>query len=169
METSQEKNKRNIKIITWVIIVISSLSLLASLSSLIGSLFMNTAQNRIYSSAANAKMNMNLVYVLIMNSIQFLLSAFLLISAIFALQFKEYWRGKIILGLILSIVYLLIAPIINFYYPPVEFQNQEVQNLSSNVKMLMLYTSYFYSIVVSIFFIISIFRYSNKNIKILFE
>lgn len=169
METSQEKNKRNIKIITWVIIVISSLSLIASLSSLIGSLFMNTAQNRIYSSAANAKMNMNLVYVLIMNSIQFLLSAFLLISAIFALQFKEYWRGKIILVLILSIVYLLIAPIINFYYPPVEFQNQEVQNISSNVKMLMLYTSYFYSIVISIFFIISIFRYSNKNIKILFE
>ena len=166
METSQEKNKRNIKIITWVIIVISSLSLLASLSGLIGSLFMNATQN---SSAANAKMNMNLVYVLIMNSIQFLLSAFLLISAIFALQFKEYWRGKIILGLILSIVYLLIAPIINFYYPPVEFQNQGVQNVYSNVKMLMLYTSYFYSIVISIFFIISIFRYSNKNIKILFE
>jgi len=164
-----EKNRKTIKVISWVILIAAAISVLSSMLGLMSTPFINSMQN---SKLFHNKIEMNITAIILLNLTKMLISIFILLSAIFVLQYKEMWRRQIITGLILAIAYLMISPVISYYnYPTFHFPidpNMPAGFLES-AKLMSIIFSYFWSVAWSVFFIIAILKYRKEEIKLLFK
>ncbi len=174
METlvNQEKNQKTVRVFTWILIIIASLSILSGLAGIIGSYFLNSAQEYFQTMPGKAAFTLNMTPIIIINSIKILISIFILLSAIFVLQYKETWRKQIIIGLMLAIAYLLVSPLVNyfdllqFHYTGTGNISQQMQDMAKTASLIF---SYGWSVIFSVFFIVAIVKYNNKDIKLLFK
>ncbi len=166
-----EKTQKNIKILTWILIIGSALILLSALFIFGG------YSNMIYLQSATKNfdppININFTLYFILNAIKLLLSIVIFLSAIFVLKYKDNWRKILVYTLSAAILYLLISPIVNYlYFPmldlvaPTEGTAQVMLNMA---KTSMLIFSYIWSFVFIAFFIYAIKRMTNMEVLKLFS
>lgn len=166
----QEKNRKVIKIFSWILIIISTIVLLGDLSASNGLSAMITLQSITKKFDPPVQINFTLYFT--QYAVGLLLCVVIFISATFVLKFRERWRKVLVYGLITAIIFLMISPIINYYnYPVVKVASPSSipKHWIYLSKASILIRSYFWSIVLSAFFIVVIMRFSKKEVTLLFN
>lgn len=165
-----EKTQKNIKILTWVLIIGSGMILLSALFILGGYSNMIYLQSRTKSFNPPVQINFSLYFVL--NAIKLLLSIVIFLFAIFVLKYKDNWRKVLVYTLTTAVLYLLVSPIVNYLYFPMQDlvspkgMEKEMLNMA---KSSMLIFSYIWSFVFIAFFIYVIKRMTNMEVVKLFS
>jgi len=170
METSvsQEKNQQLVKTFSWILIAISVFVLLGSLLFHRGYSSIITLQG--ITKNFDPPIGINFTLYFIQNAIELLLCIIVYISATFVLKYDDTWRKILLYGLIASIIFLLISPIINYYnMPTLTIKQPGGVSYISISKTTALIWSYAWSIIFSAFFIFVIVKFSKKEIKQLFK
>jgi len=168
--TQFDKEKKHVTILSWILIIGSALILLKTLLLINGYSSMIKLQSA--TNDFNPPVQINFTLYFISNAIELLLSIIVFVAAVFVLQYKNLWRKVLITGLIASIVFLLVSPIINFsafQFPHMVMMKGMDRMMLSSVKTSMLIWSYFWSIVMTIFFIFVIKTLSKKEVQKLFQ
>ncbi len=169
---TKDKNQKTVRVFTWILIIITSISVLAGISGIIGAYIINSAQEYFQSMPGKAAFALNLTPINILNSIKIFISLYVLLSAVFVLNFKEVWRKQIITALILAIVYLIASPLVS-YFDLLNIHLPDAENIPTRIqdtaKMASLIFSYGWSVVFSTFFVVAIVKYNNAGIKLLFK
>ncbi len=163
------KNQKTVKTFTWIILIASGLVFVAAMFGMFTSSFLNSimASTKIASSV-----HLNATAILILDFWRMLISGYIILSAVFVLQYREVWRRQIIAGLILAILYMIISPIVTYYsFPQINFAGSDsmqagIMDAAKTAGMLF---QYFWAVAWSVFFIVAIFKYNNKEIKELFS
>lgn len=125
MENSltQTKNQKVVKILSWILIVISAFYLIQTFSGFMMLIQANITKN------FTKPVEINYSQFLITYSIALLIYVLILVSAVYVLKHKELWRKVLIYSLIFLILSLLISPIINYNYSPtVKLQVENVND-----------------------------------------
>ena len=169
------KNQKSVKIFSWIIIIASGLALFSGISGLVSSSFANSILGDFNMSSNKVNMHINEIPGIIMNLIKILICALIVLSAIFVLQYREIWRKRLLIGLILAIIYMMISPLISYLnFPRIHFSNfgnmpANVGNMEELVKTMTLMFGYLWSIAWSVFFIITIVKFNKSEIKLMFK
>ncbi len=112
---NQQKNQKFVKTIAWILIVLSALVLLKSVFSL---QFLSTLVTvKGITKNFNPPVELNFAPSIIQSLIELLLCVIVFVSAAYVLKFKKVWKQILIYGLIASIIFLFVSPIINYYNP----------------------------------------------------
>ena len=168
--SQEEKNKELVKILSWILIVISALVLLGSIFLLRGYSAMITMQSITKNFDPPVEINFTLYFI--QNAIKLLLCAVVFVSAAYVLVFRNFWRKILFYGLIASVIFLIVSPIIDYYnlptitinlMPGVEREKMYVSKTS------LLIWSYAWSIIFSAFFVYVILKLSREEVKLLFK
>lgn len=155
----QNNNRDTIKVFSWILIVISTIGLLSSLFVSNGYSSMITMQS--ITKNFDPPIGINFTLYFIQNAVGILLCVVVFISAAFVLKYNNRWRKMLVYGLIISIIFLMISPIINYY---------NIDNVLVGVnKIQRLIGYYFLSIILSAFFIYVIIKLSKQEVKLLFK
>lgn len=166
----KNKEQKTVKIFSWILIAGSVFVFLKVLLVLNGYAGMINMQQMSKNFDPPIQMNFTLYFVL--NGIELLLNILIFISAVFVLKYSDLWRRILIYALIFAILYLLISPILSYnnfmMRDTIMIKGMEKEMLKS-VKSSLLIWSYFWSVVISIFFFVVIKKFSNKKTKELFE
>ena len=171
METSyvQAKNQRTVKTFAWILIAISVLLLLRSIFTLqsISAIIMMKDLTREF----NPPVDINYTPYFIEHAIELLLCIVVFVSATFVLKFENLWRSVLVYGLTVSIIFLLISPLVDYYnlapwnIAPMTSIDRKIMNVA---KISMLIWSYTWSIIFSAFFTVVIVKLSKEEVKSLF-
>jgi len=164
------KEQKYVKIFVWILIVGSVLIFLKALLALNGYAGMINMQQLSKNFDPPIQMNFTLYFVL--SGIELLLSIIIFVSAVFVLKYSDLWRKVLIYGLILSVLYLVISPIIyynNFLMRDTIMLRGMEKNMLSLAKSSFLIWSYFWSVVISIFLVVVIKKLSDQKTKELFK
>jgi hypothetical protein len=103
----------------------------------------------------------NFTLYFIQNAVELLLCVVVYVSAVYVLKFNNVWRQVLIYGLITSIIFLIMSPIITYY---------NVHSIIEGFpKISRLIWSYIWSIIFSAFFIFVIMKLSKEEVKLLFK
>jgi hypothetical protein len=167
-----EKNQKTVKVFTWILLVASALVFLSAISGLFSSPFVNSFLKGLNTQSFKMDIHINQTPYIILASFKLVISAYILISAIFVLQYKEVWRKQIIIGIILAALYMLTSPLINYInFPQIHFHNTERLpiNMMDTARTMSLVIGYLWSIAWSVFFIVAITKYNKREIKLLFS
>ena len=167
-----EKNKKIVKVFTWILLVASALVCFSAISGLFTSSFANSFLNNFNRQSFKIDIHINQTPYIILASFKMVISAYILLSAIFVLQYKEVWRKQIIIGIILATLYMLTSPLINYInFPQVHIQNTEKLpiNIMDAARTMSLIIGYLWSIAWTVFFIIAIVKYNKTETKLLFS
>lgn len=174
METSiqEEKNKKSVKTLSWALIGFSVFVLLKSFYSFFGYLMISKMQNlpQYLNSPQTIKINLN--FYIIQNVIEFLLAIVILISSLFVLKYKRFWKTVLIYGLSISIIYLLVYPVFafnNFQMIAAGLNDFHSKEFIGAFKTTILIWYYALSVIISVFFIFVIKKFSKNEIKLLFN
>ncbi len=172
METSyvQAKNQRTVKTFAWILIAISVLLLLRSIFTLQSISAIITIKD--LTRKFNPPMDINYTPYFIEHAIELLLCIVVFVSATFVLKFENLWRSVLVYGLTVSIIFLLISPLVDYYnlapwnIAPMTSIDRKIMNVA---KISMLIWSYTWSIIFSAFFAVVILKLSKREVKSLFE
>lgn len=170
VEVLQEKNQKFVKILAWILIVLSALVLLKSIFALQGYSAMITMQS--ITKNFNPPIGINFTLYFIQSAIELLICVVIFVSATYVLKFRNQWRKMLLYGLIASIIFLLVSPIINYYNMPnvsVKMPGINENEMMSVAKTTILVWSYTWSIIISALFIYVIMKLSKEEIKLLFN
>lgn len=166
----QNKEQKTVKIFSWILIAGSLFVFLKVLLVLNGYAGMINMQQITKNFDPPIQMNFTLYFVL--SGIELLLNILIFISAVFVLKYSDLWRRILIYALIFAILYLLISPILSYnnfmMRDTLMIKGMEKEMLKSAKSSLLIW-SYFWSVVISIFFFVVIKKFSNKKTKELFE
>lgn len=113
---NEEKNKKFVRIIAWILIIVSVLVLLGRLAVTQGYRAMIEMQGLTKNFDPPFSMNFTIYYI--QSAVEIILSTLVFISSTYLLQYKEKFRQLLIYSLITAIAYLLIYPIINYFNFP---------------------------------------------------
>jgi len=164
---NEEKNQKVVKVFSWILIVLSTLVLLRNL-------FLSQA----YSSAIiiqsttrkfDPPLGVNFTLYFIQHAVEFLLCIVVFVSATFVLKYKNLWRNVLLYGLIISIIFLMISPIINYYNIPGYVESIGGGGYINVSRTSILIKSFAWSIIISAFFIVVILKLSKEEVKLLFR
>ena len=166
----QAKNQRTVKTFAWILIAISVLLLLRSIFTLqsISAIIMMKDLTREF----NPPVDINYTPYFIEHAIELLLCIVVFVSATFVLKFENLWRNVLVFGLTVSIIFLLISPLVDYYnlapwgIEPMTSIDKRIMNVT---KTSMLIWSYTWSMIFSIFFTVVIAKLTKKEVKSLFE
>jgi len=164
-----EKTQKNIKILTWILLVGSGLILLSSLFMVVG--FTNMIHLQNLTKDFNPPVHINYTSYFILNAIKLLLSILIFLSSIFVLKYNDNWRKVLVYTLLASILYLLVSPIVHYVYFPMQDlaspkgMEGEMVNMA---RTSMLAFSYILSFVLIAFVVYTIKRLTNKEVLKLF-
>jgi len=164
-----EKTQKNIKILTWILLVGAGLILLSSLFMVVGFTNMIHLQNLTKNFDPPVQINYTMYFIL--NAIKLLLSILIFLSSIFVLKYNDNWRKVLVYTLLASILYLLISPMVNYVYFPIQDLvppkglEGEMVNMA---RTSMLAFSYILSFVIIAFFVYAIKKMTNKEVLKLF-
>ncbi|MCL6100534.1 MAG: hypothetical protein M1391_18405 [Bacteroidetes bacterium] len=171
MEASyvQAKNQRTVKTFAWILIAISVLLLLRSIFTLqsVSAIIMIKDLTRKF----NPPMDINYTPYFIEHAIELLLCIVVFVAATFVLKFENLWRNVLVYGLTVSIIFLLISPLVDYYnlapwgIEPMTSIDKRIMNIT---KTSMLIWSYTWSIIFSAFFTVVIIKLSKKEVRSLF-
>jgi len=166
----QQKNQQLVKVLSWVLIVLSALVLLRSVFTLQS--LSTMVKMKGITKSFNPPVELNFAPHIIQSSIEFLLCVVIFVSATYVLKFRKVWKQILIYGLIASIIFLIVSPLINYYNPTflkIESINGAEREMMNVVTRSMLMWSYTWSILFSILFVYIILKLSREEIKILFK
>jgi len=173
--TPIEKTQKNIKILTWILLVGSGLILLWSLFMSVG--FINMIHLKNITKNFDPPIQINFTLYFILTAIKLLLSILIFLSSIFVLKYNDNWRKVLIYVLFAAILFLLIAPIVNYFNFPMQnfvapkgmgkemLMEKEMLNMA---KSSMLIFSYILSFVIIAFNVYAIKKMTNKEVVKLF-
>ena len=167
-----QKNQKTVKIFTWIILVASALVFFSAVLNLFSSSFVGSFLEGIMMRSKGIDIRYNETPYIILASLKLIISAYIILSAVFVLQYKEIWRKQIIVGIILAILYMLVSPLIYYYnFPQIHITTSDdsEMNVIAIVRKMALVWGYFWSIAWSIFFIVSIVKYNKREVKLLFS
>lgn len=119
---------------------------------------------------SSIKINYNLYFI--QSVFELLLFTLILISSIFVLKSRNKWRKALIYGLIVSTVFLIVSPIINYMnFPMVNIKMMDINEskMMNIAKTSILIWSFTRSVIISVFFIYVIIKMSKEEIKLLFN
>jgi len=103
----------------------------------------------------------NFALYFVQNAVGIILCVVVFVSAAFVLKYNNRWRKVLVYELIVSTIFLMISPIINYY---------NIDNIIVGVnKIQRLIGYYFLSISLSAFFITVIIKLSKEEVKLLFK
>ena len=166
----QQKNQKSVTVLSWVLIILSALVLIRSVIPLQSLSYMVTIKG--ITKDFNPPVELNFAPFIIQNAIELILNAIIFVSAVFVLKFRNVWRQILIYTLIASIIFLLLSPLSNYFYPTflkAEAINSAQKELIDAVKESMLIRSYIWTAFISILFIYAIRKLTREEIKILFR
>lgn len=167
---NQQKNQKFVKTIAWILIVLSALVLLRSVFSLQFLSTMVTVKG--ITKNFDPPVELNFAPSIFQSIIEFLLCVIVFVSAAYVLKFKKLWKQILIYGLIASILYLFVYPIINYYNPTfliIDSISGPEKEMLISMKGSLLMWSYTWSVIISGFFIYTIIKLSKEEIKLLFN
>ncbi len=161
METlaSHETIGKNVRILSWGLIVVSVFLLLRGFIFLPS--FTSVVNLQLATRNFIPPLEINYTLYFIQAGIEFLLCILVFISATYLLKYRNLWRKTLIYLLIVGIIFFMVSPIITYY-------NIDIVRFGvvANTKLLW---SYLLSIVISIYFIVTIVRLSKEEVKLLFK
>jgi hypothetical protein len=166
----QQKNQKLVKVLSWVLIVLSALVLIRSVFTLQSLSTVVTIKG--ITKNFNPPVELNFAPFIIQSAIEILLCVVIFVSATYVLKFRKVWKQILIYSLIASIIFLIVSPLINYFNPTflkVDGFNSAEKEMMNIVKGARLMWSYTWSILFSIFFVYVILKLSREEIKILFK
>ena len=173
METlvSQEKNQKLVKVLSWILIIITTLLIVRNIFGLFFYSYIIKQLSHYPDSPSHAA-TINYAIFLIENAIELVICSVLFVSSIFVLKFSNTWRKVIVYGLITAIIYLIVFPLINYYNSqsllsiPNKTFGKEIFSVSLTSLLI---RSYAISILLFGFFAFLIAKLSKNEIKLLFK
>ncbi|MEW6654748.1 MAG: hypothetical protein AB1394_14950, partial [Bacteroidota bacterium] len=120
----------------------------------------------------NPPVEINFILYFIQSATELLLCIIVFVAATFVLKYKNLWRKVLVYGLIASILFLMVSPLVNYYnFLPVSIKIPGINenSMMSVAKTSILVWSYTWSIIISAFFIYIIMKLSKEEIKLLFK
>ncbi len=167
--TVEEKNRKLVKTIGWILISISVLVLLKN------SVFPSEYSDRIIQMkmAKNFDPPVRTDYTIffLLRGVEVILCLEIYLFAAFVLTFNKTSRKVLIYFLSAAIIYLAIYPLVYYYFPPidVELYNERDQTIVNELRKSKLIWSYVWSILLTTFFIYAIRTLLKKEIELLFK
>lgn len=167
--TVEEKNRKLVKTIGWILILISILVLLKN------SVFQSEYSDRLtqmkISENFNPPANIDYTIFFIQRGIEIIFCLAIYLSAAYVLKLNKTFRRALIYLLSAAIIYLVIYPLVNYYFPPinVELYNERDQTIINELRKSKLIWSYVWSILLTTFFIYAIRTLLKKEIELLFK
>ncbi|MDF1612672.1 hypothetical protein [Stygiobacter electus] len=170
IEATKEKNLKLVKVLSWILIILSAFFILRSFASLRGYIAMINMESITKNFNSSIKINYNLYFI--QSVFELLLFTLILISSIFVLKSRNKWRKALIYGLIVSTVFFIVSPIINYMnFPMVNIKMMDINEskMMNIAKTSILIWSFTRSVIISVFFIYVIIKMSKEEIKLLFN
>jgi hypothetical protein len=167
--TVDEKNKKLIKTIGWILILISVFVLLKN------SVFPSEYSDRLtqikISENLDPPVRTDYTIFFLQRGLEVILCLAIYLSAVFVLKFNKTSLKMLIFFLSTAIIYLVIYPLVNYYFLPidVELYNVKDQAIVNELRKSKLIWSYIWSVLLSAFFIYTIRVLSKTEIKLLFK
>lgn len=170
-ETVQSEKKKGIQILSWVLIIISVIGLLRNTlysfgySEMVHMLSLSKKYN------PPLEFNFNLYLFVIQTLIGVILNVAVIVSAIFIMKYKNIWRRVLIYSLILSTIFLLIVPIVEYINWPLfeSYLFNQQQHVVETFRTSKLIGSYVWSITLSTILIFITLRLFNPKFKAIFN
>lgn len=155
----EKKNQELVKILSWILIIISTLVLLRSIFFSHGYSSMITMN--LVTKNFDPPLGINFTLYFVQNAIELLLCVVVFVPATFVLKYSDRWRKVLVYGLVVFIIFLMVSPIISYY---------NIDNVIVGVdKIPRLIWRYSLSIILSAFFVFVIIKLSKEEIKLLFR
>ena len=155
----EEKNQKLVKVLSWILIVVSALVLLKSIFFSHGYSAMITMQG--ITKNFDPPIGINFTLYFIQNAVELLLCMVVYVSAVHVLNFNKKWRQVLVYGLIASIIFLIMSPIITYY---------NVHSIITGFpKTSRLIWYYFWSMILLAFLIYVIMKLSKEEVRLLFK
>lgn len=168
VDLSKEKKQNLVKVLSWILIIVSALFL-----------FLNVFFSKGYSTMLSIlgisklynpplEFNFNLYLYIIQFVIEMLLCVVVFISAANVLKYNNKWRKVLVYTLIVSIVFLFVSPIIDYYNLSlynIEYYSEKDQVIVNASKTSKLIWSYIGSLALAGFFSYVIMKLSKEEIK----
>lgn len=167
---SQAKNQKLVKVLSWILICLSVIVLLRTIFVLQGYASMITMQS--ITKKFNPPVEINFTLYFIQAAIEIILCVIVFISAVYVLKYKSLWRQVLVYGLVASIVFLVVTPLISYNNLPalkIKMAGINDREMLSVAKTTILIWSYTWSIIFSAFFVFVILKLSKPEIKLLFK
>lgn len=167
--TVEEKNRKLVKTIGWILILISVFVLLKN------SVFPSEYSDRIIQMKMvknfDPPANIDYTIFFLQRGIEIILCLAIYLSAAYVLKLNKTFRRALIYLLSAAIIYLVIYPLVNYYFPPidVELYNERDQTIINELRKSKLIWSYVWSILLTTFFIYAIRTLLKKEIELLFK
>lgn len=166
---TEEKNKKLIKTIGWILFLISVFVLLKN--SVFPSEYSDklTRMKIVENFDPPARIDYTIFFLQRGLEVVFCLVVYL--SAAFVLKFNKSSRKVVVYSLGAAIIYLVIYPLVNYYFPPidVELYSERDQAIVNELRRSKLIWSYVWSVLLSAFCIYTIRKLSNEEVKLLFK
>lgn len=166
---AEEKTKKAVKIIAWILIVISVFVLLKN--SVFPSEYSDKLIQMKISKMFVPPMKIDFTIFFLQRGIEIILCLVIYLSTAFVFKFNKNSRKALIYSLSVAIIYLAIYPLINYYFPPiaVELFNERDQVIINDLRNSKLIWSYGFSVLLMAFFIYTIRILLKAEIKLLFN
>jgi hypothetical protein len=165
-----EKSQKNVKRLSWILIVISAILIIRGIFGIIFYSFIlsqiSSSDNPNHSAAARY------IFFLIEVSIEFVIFTILIMASINIGKFKIKWRELIIYCLIAATIYLIISTIINNQLLPSTIissttgNEKQIAQINSTYSLVL---TIILPILLSVYFIYAIFKLSKEEIRLLFK
>ena len=169
---SQEKKQEFVKVLSWILLIVSALflSLNVFISKGYSAMLSVLGISKLYNPPL--EINFNLYLFVAQFVIEMLLCVVVFISATYVLKYNNMWRKVLVYALIVSIIFLFVSPIVNYYNWPlvnIEYFSESDQMIVNASKTSRLIWSYVGSLVLASFFSYVIMKLSKKEIKEIFN
>ncbi|MFA7419831.1 MAG: hypothetical protein WCZ90_09110 [Melioribacteraceae bacterium] len=164
-----EKNNKLIKMLAWILIVLSAILLIRSLFALF---FYSYVLNQLITPDHPFHFTKPYYFVYIIEFvIEFIICAFILISSIFVLKLKNNWRKGLVNVLAVGLLYLIVYPIVNYYnHLTLQTLTNKLIEKNLNNGFNESYSIWYYvpTVLIAVLFIYVIKKLSEAEIKSIF-
>lgn len=167
--TVEEKHKKLIKTIGWILISISVFVLLKN--SVFPSEYSDKLTRMKIVENFDPPARIDYTIFFLQRGLEVILCLAIYLTAAFLVKFNKTSRKMLIYFLSAAIIYLVIYPLVNYYFPPVDIEMYREQDrvIISELWKSELIWSYVWSVLLSAFFIYTIHKLSKEEIKLLFR
>lgn len=167
--TVEEKSKKLIKTIGWILITISVFVLLKN--SVFSSEYSDKLTQMKIVENFDPPVRIDYTIFFLQRGLEVLFCLAIYLSFAFVLKFNNTSRKMLICFLSTAIIYLVIYPLINCYFPPIDVESfvKKDQVIINELRKSKLIWSYVWSVLLSAFFIYTIRVLSKTEIKSLFK
>ncbi len=157
--------KNQIRWYSWLLILFTLIVFFKYLFDYNG--FFSMLKLQVLTKDFNPPANINFTLFFFMKGIELFLNILILITAIFVMSYKNISRKILIYTLLVTIVFYLGTPIIRYAYLPQtgisSVRLGEMINFTENYSSVIV--TYFWPFVTSVFFIITIKKFSKEEIR----